>query len=678
MPTSSLRLHAPGRSLSRGGDARSRARDTGADTSAVARTTRDRHRALAGRLRRRPRLGYGRRCAPSADSPSAPSSRPTGRAGRARRQPALVLAPADPGPVRRGRPRAVARPTATTRSRCCRPVGPERLAQLAARRRVPGAARRGRAALTAYLTGARWYQRRLAAGDRLPAAIGYFSPEFGITAVLPQYSGGLGHPGRRPPQGRQRPRRADRRRRPALPQRLLPPVAVPRRLAAGDLPGPRPARAPISLLREADGSAAVVRLAMPAGPDLVAQIWKAQVGRVPLLLLDSDVEENAPAEREVTDRLYGGGSEHRLLQEMLLGIGGVRALRAFCRITGHPAPEVFHTNEGHAGFLGLERIRELTPTPTASPRPRRRARGGPGRHRLHHPHPGAGRHRPVPARAGRAVLRRRQRRAGVPVDAILGPRRRELRRWRPGGLQHGGHGPAPRPARQRRLPLHGVVSREMFHGLWPAFDAEAEVPITSITNGVHAPTWVAPRGARAGAPGTASTSRATAAPAAWDASSSTVADDEVWALAPAARAPRGRGPAPAARLVAAARRAPAELGWIDDVLDPDVLTIGFARRVPSYKRLTLMLRDPERLRRLLLHPERPVQIVVAGKAHPADDGGKRLIAGARPVRRRPGRCGTASCSCPTTTSRWPSRSTPAATCGSTTRCARSRRAAPRA
>ena len=90
----------------------------------------------------------------------------------------------------------------------------------------------------------------------------------------------------------------------------------------------------------------------------------ALVGRVPLLLLDSDVEENAPAEREVTDRLYGGGGEHRLHQELLLGIGGVRAIRAYCRITGAPAPEVFHTNEGHAGFLGAERIRELVQGPS--------------------------------------------------------------------------------------------------------------------------------------------------------------------------------------------------------------------------------------------------------------------------------------------------------------------------
>src|SRR5260221_2471995 len=91
---------------------------------------------------------------------------------------------------------------------------------------------------------------------------------------------------------------------------------------------------------------------------MAAQVWIAQIGRVPLLLLDSYVEENDPVLREVTDRLYGGSSEHRLRQELLLGIGGVRAVRAFCAITGHPEPQVFHTNEGHAGFLGLERIRE--------------------------------------------------------------------------------------------------------------------------------------------------------------------------------------------------------------------------------------------------------------------------------------------------------------------------------
>ena len=112
-------------------------------------------------------------------------------------------------------------------------------------------------------------------------------------------------------------------------------------------------------MQDADGNPVRIALALPEGRTLYAQVWIAQVGRVPLLLLDTDVEENDVPARQVTDRLYGGGKEHRLEQELLLGIGGVRAIRAYCAVTGAPAPEVFHTNEGHAGFLGVERIREL-------------------------------------------------------------------------------------------------------------------------------------------------------------------------------------------------------------------------------------------------------------------------------------------------------------------------------
>ncbi len=172
--------------------------------------------------------------------------------------------------------------------------------------------------------------------------------------------------------------------------------------------------------------------------------------------------------------------------------------------------------------------------------------------------------------------------------------------------------------------LHGNVSRGMFNGLWPAFD-EHEVPITSITNGVHAPTWVGPRGLRAGrGPGCRPRLRRRRR---------VLRRPSTRSPAPTSGRPSGccasgwsRTPAAGSRKSWAKRgSAPAELSWIDSALDPDVLTIGFARRVPSYKRLTLMLRDPERLKRLLLHPERPVQLIIAGKSHPADDGGKKLI-----------------------------------------------------
>ena len=183
--------------------------------------------------------------------------------------------------------------------------------------------------------------------------------------------------------------------------------------------------------------------------------------------------------------------------------------------------------------------------------------------------------------------------------------------------------------------LHGQVSRGMFNGLWPAFD-EAEVPITSITNGVHAPTWVAREvfelAAKAGADTTRRGRPRGLGRRRQDPRRRPLVHQARAAHAAGRRRPRAGSASRGCKRGAA----PAELGWIDSVLDPDVLTIGFARRVPSYKRLTLMLRDPERLKRLLLHPERPIQLVIAGKAHPADEGGKKLIQEIVQLRRRPG------------------------------------------
>ena len=228
----------------------------------------------------------------------------------------------------------------------------------------------------------------------------------------------------------------------------------------------------------------------------MAKIWVAQVGRVPLLLLDSDVEGNPDHYRDVTDRLYGGSSEHRLRQEILLGIGGVRALRVHAQITGAPEPEVFHTNEGHAGFLGLERIRELTVE-----------EGGP---KLDFPtalevsraSTVFTTHTPVPAgidRFSRELIEQYFGTAGpvsgVPLDRILALGAEDYAGGDPTVFNMAVMGFRLSQRANGVSQLHGHVSREMFHGLWPAFD-EAEVPITSITNGVHAPTWVGSRGVR--------------------------------------------------------------------------------------------------------------------------------------------------------------------------------------
>ncbi len=215
--------------------------------------------------------------------------------------------------------------------------------------------------LDQYLTGPRWYQLHADGGSDPagpPAAIAYFSPEYGITQALPQYSGGLGilagdHLKAGSDLGVPLIGVGLLYRHGYFTQSLSPEGWQMERYPAGD-----PNGLPLTLLRAPDGTAVRVSVALAEGKLLSAQIWVAQVGRVPLLLLDSYVEENEPTLREVTDRLYGGGGDHRLRQELLLGMGGVRALRAFCALTGHAEPEVFHTNEGHAGFLGLERIRE--------------------------------------------------------------------------------------------------------------------------------------------------------------------------------------------------------------------------------------------------------------------------------------------------------------------------------
>src|ERR1700744_4955227 len=218
--------------------------------------------------------------------------------------------------------------------------------------------------LRGYTTEPRWYQSvsagRDSAGEAeaLPRAIAYFSPEYGITAVLPQYSGGLGILAGDPLKS------ASDLGVPIIGVGLLYRHGYFTQSLSADgwqaerYPADDPNGLPLTLLRSADGDPVKITVPFPDGKLLTAQVWLAQVGRLPLLMLDPYVEENEPAQHEVTDRLSGGGSEHRLRQELLLGIGGGRAVRAFCAITGHAEPEVFHTNEGHAGFLGLERIRE--------------------------------------------------------------------------------------------------------------------------------------------------------------------------------------------------------------------------------------------------------------------------------------------------------------------------------
>jgi starch phosphorylase len=491
-------------------------------------------------------------------------------------------------------------------------VSAERLATLARDRRFLRRLQDVVDDLEEYLAGPHWYQT-LGAGA--PASVAYFSAEFGITEVLPQYSGGLGILA------------GDHLK--AASDLGVPLIGVGLLYRAGyfeqslspdgwqleHYPSLDPHGLPVKLLRRPDGSAVVITVPLPEGRTLHAHVWRAQVGRVSLLLLDSDIEENAPSERLVTDRLYGGDEDHRLRQEMLLGIGGVRALRAYCQLTGTPAPEVFHANEGHAGFQGVERIRELTESHGLSFTEALQAvRAGTV----------FTTHTPVPAgidRFPRALIERYFAGFGVPLDQLIPLGAEEdASKF---NMAHMGLRLGQRANGVSRL--HGHVSRSMFRGLWPGFD-EDDVPISSITNGVHAPTWTARELVELGTQtSTQGDPVEVEGPVHFDGVDRIPAGD-LWSTR---RLLRGR-------LVDEVRRrlratalsrgaAESEVGWTDTAFDPDVLTIGFARRVPSYKRLTLMLRDPERLRALLLDEQRPVQLVIAGKSHPADDGGKQLI-----------------------------------------------------
>ncbi|MGE0140313.1 MAG: alpha-glucan family phosphorylase, partial [Ilumatobacteraceae bacterium] len=467
-------------------------------------------------------------------------------------------------------------------------VDSARWAELASDQAIVDATREAKARLDEAMHGPRWFQGRPESPLHLVA---YFSPEFGISETLPQYSGGLGVLA------------GDHLK--ATSDLGVPLVGIgllyaegyfrQRLNADGYQEETFPRLDPSGLALTDTGIKVTVDV---AGEPVAIHAWQAQVGRVPLYLLDTAVEGNSPEGADITDRLYGGDAEHRLRQEIVLGIGGVRVLRALGL-----QPEVFHTNEGHAGFLSLERIRELVVSGLTFAEAVEAVRAG-GVFTTH---------TPVPAgidRFERAVMERYftgfAAECGVSFDTLMSLGRRDDEpdetRFNMAvmGLRLGGRSNGV-------AQLHGAVSREMFGGLWPDIPVD-EVPIRAITNGVHAHTWVSdPIDAllRSSVGGV------------WDG-----ADDATW---------KGVEGLAAADIWAARRVGRAELVEFvrsrlgDALLDPDALTIGFARRFATYKRATLLLSQPERLRELLLNNDRPVQFVFAGKAHPADQPGKDMI-----------------------------------------------------
>jgi len=477
--------------------------------------------------------------------------------------------------------------------------------------------------LNAYLTKPLWYQQMAEQADHdspMPSGIGYFSMEFGVAEVLPIYSGGLGILA------------GDHLK--AASDLGLPLIGVGLNYRSGyfeqsltadgwqheNYPSLDPQGLPLHLLADPGGAPVVVELPMPESRVLRARVWVAQVGRIPLLLLDSDIPENDHDLRHVTDRLYGGDQEHRIKQELLAGIGGVRAIRAFTAIEGRPAPDVFHMNEGHAGFLGLERIREYMAADNLDFDSALAVVRASTVFTTHTPVPAGIDRFPVEMvehyfgdESEEGLL------PGVPVQRVLAfGAEGDPEKF---NMAHMGLRLAQRANGVSQL--HGRVSRAMFDDLWPGFDP-SEVPIGSITNGVHGPTWAAPEWVQL-ARELAGSTEVLREPTEWERIQQ-VDFGHIWWIRSQLRA----------KLVADVRKRlmkswlergtpEAELSWIATAFDPDVLTVGFARRVPTYKRLTLMLRDPERLEALLLDEDKPIQLIVAGKSHPADDAGKGLI-----------------------------------------------------
>ncbi len=468
-----------------------------------------------------------------------------------------------------------------------------------------------------YLQERTWYQKQRTGQDKKQECYAYFSAEFGLTDCLPVYSGGLGvlagdHLKSASDLG-------------------LPLIGVGLLYQQGyfaqylNADGWQQERylsndfynMPLHLERNPDGSELRIGVDYP-GRTVYARVWRVQVGTVPLYMLDSNIEPNSPYDHDITDQLYGGDIDMRIHQEIMLGIGGVRLLKAL----GHQVT-AYHMNEGHAAFSALERIRILIQEEGLS-------------------YPEAKQvvmssnifttHTPVPAGIDLFPPDKILHYLGYYGDIFDLPKDQFL------GLARENTGDLSAPFSMAVLALkmatfsngvaqlHGVVSRQMFKGLWLQVP-QNEVPITAITNGVHARSCVAKSTQelydRYLGPNWSSVP---ADNPLWERMSA-IPDEELWRNHDRCRLDmilyvrehlvkhlRDRG------------ATPGEIVQTQEVLDPNVLTIGFARRFATYKRATLWMRDLERIKRILLgNKNREVQFVIAGKAHPKDIPGKELI-----------------------------------------------------
>ena len=446
--------------------------------------------------------------------------------------------------------------------------------------------------------------------------VAYFSMEFMLSEALPIYSGGLGNVA-----GDQLKSASDLGV-PVVGVGLLYQQGYFRQLidrSGGQqalFPYNAPDQLPITPLRTASGDWLRLRIDLP-GTSVWLRTWQAQVGRTRLLLLDSNDPANFPAWRGITDELYGGGPEQRLRQEMVLGIGGWRLLGAL-----GIEPQVCHLNEGHAAFAVLERAgayMQLTGQDFATALATTRA----GNLFTTHTAVAAGFDRFAPELIEQYLGRYAQNRLKITTEQFLALGRANPQDWSESFnmayLAIRGSGAVSGVSR-----LHGQVSRQIFGTLFPRW-AEDEVPVGHITNGVHMPTW----GSRLaedlwqGGCGNDCWQSSDGAAAA---GIRRISDADLWRFRNEARADLiDTARAYLSRMLLISGESVEVAQSARQLLDPKVLTLGFARRFATYKRPNLLLRDPARLLRLLSNAERPVQLIIAGKAHPADEPGQALI-----------------------------------------------------
>jgi starch phosphorylase len=470
------------------------------------------------------------------------------------------------------------------------------------------------AELQQYMAERAWFHQ--AYPEEGEAVTAYFTAECGLTECLPIYAGGLGI------LSGDHLKSASALGLPLVGVSLLYQEGYGRQVldASGwqldRFPANRFDTMPMEVERDADGWPLIVQIPLPGRP-LSLLVWRVQVGRVTLHLLDANIPTNNPTDRGITGQLYGGDREMRLQQEMALGIGGWRALTAIGL-----RPQVCHLNEGHAAFAVLERARHLAEESQCSFWQALAASAAGNVFTTHTPVP-AGFDLFSPDLIARTFAPYAAE-LGITVEELIGLGRIDPRN-------------SDEPFNMALLALnhvnscngvsklHAVVSRQVFRPRFPRYPVP-EIPITAVTNGIHTDSWVSEKAERLLKQYAGETADEQPDQADWERVAA-IPDGELWDCLNEGRRRLVEFARARLRRQMGQRGIPPEetAARTERALDPNVLTIGFARRFATYKRATLFMHDRARLRRLLLDPDRPIQFVIAGKAHPHDDDGKRLI-----------------------------------------------------